>query len=301
MRNSEHPAYHNTARKLGRLCSFLYNFEQPLRDDGFDYDAALKWTGEHMSAIGVDEPGDPALEPEIFQRMEHLVKFLEARVPEHPFLPNYRLYFQLWRECQGEPVRTLTAEDLKPLEEAEEPVIAPTIYGVPFERLDAARLAMGRMEFLHKGFAPLLMFLDGLLYAMGYFERHQQLPVHDYDDGLRAAAREALEDAVDFANEPGTREQVRLHSNPLMPETQQLLFMAIYHTSICNTSAVYEWLHRHSYQRDLTSMLFAMGVRSLNDPYAKNLVYPWISECGHVNEWMPDEGKAQLHDFFNND
>jgi len=64
---------------------------------------------------------------------------------------------------------------------------------------------------------PLLMFLDGVLYAMGYFERHQQLSVHDYDDGLRAAAREALENAVDFANEPGTREQVRLHPNALMP------------------------------------------------------------------------------------
>jgi len=61
------------------------------------------------------------------------------------------------------------------------------------------------------------MFLDGVLYAMGYFERHQQLSVHDYDDGLRAAAREALENAVDFANEPGTREQVRLHPNALMP------------------------------------------------------------------------------------
>jgi hypothetical protein len=60
----------------------------------------MKWTGEHLGALGENDPGDPALEPEIFQRMENLVKFLEARVPEHPILPDYRLYFQLWRECQ---------------------------------------------------------------------------------------------------------------------------------------------------------------------------------------------------------
>jgi len=300
MRNREHPAYHNLSRKLCRLNSLLYNFEQPLRDDGFDYDAQYEWSTRQMCAVTEDAPNDPLLEKEAFDRMDAILKFLFVRVPHHRAYPGYKLYHQLWRECYGEPVRPLSAEDLKPLDEPAAPVIARAIYGVPFEHLDAARLQMGRMK-LQKSFPPFLMYLCGLLYAMGYHARHRKLPVHDVDDGLLDIAREALECAVDFANEPGTIEQARQSATDALPEAYQRLYMGVFHMSISHTSGVYEWLHRADFMRDLTSLLFAMGVRSLNDPYAKHLVLPCIESCQHLNEWLPDPAKALLHEFFNQD
>lgn len=318
MRKTEHPAYHTTFRKLCHYSSLLSNFEQPLRDDGFDIAAEHQWAGGTLSVLAdlVEPPHkqppdvdkiramEQELEPELFRRMGAVLKFLQARVPDHPWLPQQRLYFQLWRECYGEPVRALTDEDLQPVEDPEEPVIAPTIYGIPFEYLEETRLGLGQMQLAHQGLAPLLMFLSGLFYAMGYFERHGSLPTHEYDDGLLEASRNALADAVDFSNEPGAVELVKQNDNTLMPEPQQLLFLAIYHTSMNHTASVYEWIIQQNgaaYMRGFTALLFAMGVRSLHDPYAKNLIFPWLKTSQQVFDWLPPEGRVMLHTFFNKD
>ena len=316
MRNSEHPAYHNVPRKFRRYHSLLANLEKPLRDDGFNYDAESLWASQQMTMLSnLEDPAPPQtpdatqlqtestrLEPELFRRMGDTLKFLRVHVPDHEYLPPYFLYYRLWHDCYGEPVRPLTPADLEPLTEAPEPVIATAIYGVIYDRINAAQLAFVEMDpSPQKNLTPLLVFVSGLLYAAGYFERHQTLPVHTFDDGLLEAARESLEAAVDFTNEPRTIAEARKHPIENLPESQRLLFMATYHVSIAQSPAVYEWLHRWYYLRDLTSMLFAMGVRSLNDPYAKNLIQPWLQDLGHLNDWLPVEAQPYLRDFFNTD
>ena len=106
MRNSEHPAYHTVSRKFRRYHSLLANLEQPLRDDGFNYDAELLWATQHMTALAeLEEPAppqtpDPAqlqaasvpLEPELLQRMGDTLKFLRVHVPHHPYFPPLFLY-----------------------------------------------------------------------------------------------------------------------------------------------------------------------------------------------------------------
>jgi len=316
MRNSEHPAYHNVSRKFRHYHTLLANLEAPLREDGFNYDAESLWASTHMQKLSdLEEPAppqtpDPArlqaasapLEPELFQRMGDTLKFLRVHVPDHPYLPPYLLYYQLWKDGYGEPLRPLTPADLQPLEEAPEPVIATAIHGVIYDRINAAQLAFVEMDKSpQKNLTPLLIFVSGLFYAAGYFDRHQTSPVHTFDDGLLEVARESLEAAVDFANAPGTIAEAR--KNPLenLPESQRLLFMATYHVSIAQSPAVYEWLHRWYYLRDLTSMFFAMGVRSLHDPYAKNLIQPWLEDSNHLNLWLPLEAQPYLLDFLNND
>lgn len=316
MRNTEHPSYHNTARKFRRYHSLLANLEQPLRDDGFNFDAEYRWAGEHMSALAdLENPAppkspDPAelqaasapLEPELFKRMGDTLKFLRVHVPDHPYLPPYFLYYRLWHDCYGEPLRPLTPADLEPQEEAPAPVIATAIYGVIYDRINAAQLAFVDMDkSFNKSLTPLLIFVSGLLYAAGYFRRHDKLPVHTFNDGLLDMARESLEAAVDFANDPGTIAEAQKNPIKLLPESQRLLLMATYHSSIAQSPAVYEWLHRWYYLRDLTSLLFAMGVRSLTDPYAKNLIQPWLHDAEHLNEWLPPEAQPFLQDFLTTD
>jgi len=316
MRNSEHPAFHNVPRKFRRYHSLLSNLEQPLRDDGFNFDAELRWAAQHMIALSdLEDPIppqklDPAalqaacgpLEPELFQRMGDTLTFLRAHVPEHPFLPPYFLYYQLWKDGYGEPLRLLTPADQETLTEAPEPVIAPAIYGVSYDRINTAQVAFLDMDKTpHKNLTPLLLFVSGLLYTVGYVQRHRALPVHTYQDGLLEAAREALEAAVDFANEPGTIAEARKDPIEQLPESQRLLFMATAHSATAQTPAVYEWLHRWDYVRDLTSLLFATGVRALTDPYAKNLIQPWLQDLNYLNNWLPTAAQPYLRDFFNND
>lgn len=316
MRNRDHPAYHNLARKFRRYHSLLSNLEPPLRDDGFLYDAELRWATEHMRALSdLEMPAPPrlpdlaqlqtasaSLEPELFRRMGDTLKFLRRHVPNHDFLPPYFLYYQLWSDGYGEPLRPLTPADLKGPEAAPEPVIATALFGVSYDRINTAQLAFLAMDKApNKSLTPYLLFISGLLYAAGYFQRHETLPVHTFNDGLLDIARESLEAAVDFANDPGTIAEAQKNPIELLPETQRLLLMATYHASIAQSPTVYEWLHRWYYLRDLTSMLFAMGVRSLTDPYAKNLIRPWLHDAEHLNDWLPPEAQEYLHDFLTND
>ncbi len=322
MRNTEHPAYHSVARKVARFHSLLSNFEQPLRDDGFAFDEEYRWAGNHLMALSElsDPPGkqppkiselraaEAELEPELFRRMEAVLKFLYARVPDHPWYPDYRLYFQLWRECYGEPIRPLSAEDLKHPEDADtdadEPSLTPTIHGVPYEFLEAALQRFAAAGKKPKLYCPLMIFISGLLYTTGHVARHGELPAHEFDDGLLENARAALASAVDFANEPGTIAMAESQPHELFPTGLHLLFMAVYHITIAHEAAVYEWLFRdgaHNQLRHLTSLLFAMGVRSLSDPYAKNLITPWVQSCERMNDWLSDEEKILLHQFSEGD
>jgi hypothetical protein len=312
MQNTEHPAYQRAERKLRRFCGILYNFEKLLRDDGFDYDEASKWWyGEWQKLNALEEANDPAretelrteeqrVEAELYKRMDHLIKFLYARAPDHPWLPPYRLYMALWHKCYGEPIRTLSEEDLKQADEAEEIIVAPTIYGVPFERLDAARLEMGKIKLPHKDMAPLVMFLCGLYYAVSCQQR-QTTPQHDFDDGLREAARESLEEAIDFASEPGTIAEAERHDSEIMTQPFSRLFMAISYASRQHTPAVYEWLTREAFTRDLTSMLFAMGVRAFTDPYSQTLVKEWSSNPGTALTLLPPPCAALIASFAKED
>jgi len=311
MLNVEHPAYQRAERKLRKFCGILYNFEQLLRDDGYDYDEASKWwyaEWKKLDALEEASGKDPAKLPEfhaeeqrvmgeVFQRMDQLVKFLYAHAPDHPWLPPYRLYMALWHQCQGEPIRPLSEADLEPSDAVDEIIVAPTIYGVPFERLDAARLELGKMDLPHKDFAPLVMFLCGLYYAGACQERHQKPPEHDFKDGLREAAREALEEAIDFANDPGTMAEAEKHDSEILTRPFSRLFMAIANASRHHTPAVFEWLIRESMTRDLTSMLFAMGVRAHSDPYSKPLVTEWLANPGSALALLPTECAALIGSF----
>jgi hypothetical protein len=308
MRTCEHPAYQRTERKLHRFAGGLTTFAELLREDGFDRDEAGRWWyGEYQKLKALEEAAqkDPTrlpewqaeeqrVEAELFQRMDRLIKFIYARAPEHPHLPPYRLYLALWHQCYGEPIRPLSQEDLTPPQELEELVIAPTIYGVPYDRLDAARLRLGEMDLPHKGFAPLVMFFCGLSHAAAYHDRHQKPPEHPFNDGLREAAREALAEAVDFGNEPGTVAQAKRQNSEPLSEPLSRLFMAIYYVQRNHTPAVYEWLCRHSFTRDLTSLLFAMGVRALTDLYAQRLVAEWLASPDLVWALLPEECRALI-------
>jgi hypothetical protein len=300
VRNSEHPAYHNVSRKLRRLQSLLYNFEQPLRDDGFDYDSQYQWAGQNVMATG-ETDGDPALEPEVFKRMETTLKFLQARIPEHPWLPSYRLYFQLWRECYGEPIRPLTEQDLKLIQEADEPVIPTSIYELPVERLDDAVFKLLDLKLPNKFYGAFLLFLGGLIYAAEFHKRHERFPAHDFNDGLVEAARASLETAIDFTSEPGTIEFHRTHPSDVLGESHSLLYMGVAYASKNHTSAVYEWLTCQPHHRKIVSLLFAMGVRSLNDPYADKLMAAWSKEAQTALALMPEEWRAIIIDLAQED
>lgn len=318
MRETEHPAYHTTFRKLCHYHSLLSNFEGPLREDGYDYEGELRWTGEHLTNLGnlIDPPKsqppdklkvrsvEKELEPEVFKRMEKVINFLHARVPDHPWLPPQRLYLHLWKESYGEPVRELPPQNFDDDHEPDEPVIAPTIYGVPFAHLEKTRLRLGQMELLHKDFAPLLMFLAGLFYAMGYRERHQTEPQHNFKDGLQEISGTSLADAVDYANEPAIVKLIKAHANEVMPEPHQKLFVAIGRSSRAHSASVFEWVCTHNsyaHMRGLTALLFAMGVRALTDPYARNLIQPWLKTCGKVDEWFSPDHAQLLHEFYDLD
>ena len=121
MRNVEHPAYQRAERKLRKFAGTLQNFEQLLRDDGFDYDEAGKWwyrEWQKLNALEEALPKEPNKEPELraeeqrveaelYSRMDYLIKFLYAHAPDHPWLPPHRLYMALWHQCYGEPIREL--------------------------------------------------------------------------------------------------------------------------------------------------------------------------------------------------
>ena len=304
-------AYPRTERKLRRFAGALTTFAELLREDGFDRDEAGRWWyGEYQKLSALEEVArkDPTrlpewqaeeqrIEAELFQRMDRLIKFVYAHAPEHPHLPPYRLYMALWHGCYGEPIRPLSPEDLTPLQEPEELVIAPTIYGVPYDRLDRVRLRLGEINLSHNDFAGLVMFLCGMCHAAAYHQRHQKPPEHPFNDGLREATRESLAEAVDFANEPGTLAQAKMHQGEVLTEALGRLFMAMCHAQRAHTPAVYEWLCRHSFTRDLTSLLFAMGVRAHTDPYAHGLVAEYLAIPGLVWAVMPEECRALIASF----
>jgi hypothetical protein len=74
-----------------------------------------------------------------------------------------------------------------------------------------------------------------------------------------------------------------------MTVTFSRLFMAITHAQRYHTPPVFEWLHRHSFTRDLTSLLFAMGVRAFTDPYAHELVSEWLANPGLALTLLPED------------
>jgi hypothetical protein len=289
MRNCDHPAYHSVERKLRRFAGALYQFSDLLRQDGFDREEVGQWwqrESRKLEAIELASHSDASrvpecrsqrqrIEAELFQRMDHLVQFLFVHAPEDPRLPPYRVYLARWHECYGEPLRPLSPDDLGPPPAPEEVLVAPTIHGLSFERLEAARLQLRRMELSHKDLAALALFLCGFSYAGGYFERQGRAPEHRFNDGLREATREALEEAVDYANLPGTEAQVKRSQRKGTPAPIGRLVMTLCHAQRNHTPAVYEWLHRASYTRDLTSLLFAMGVRARTSVYARGFVSGW--------------------------
>ncbi len=113
---------------------------------------------------------------------------------------------------------------------------------------------------------------------------------------MREAAREALEEAVDFANEPGARALAASHKN-VLTEALSRLFMAVDYAQRYHTTGVFEWLCRDSFQRDLTSLIFALGVRACTDPYAKSLVSDWLANPGLLWAVLPDGCRALVAEF----
>jgi hypothetical protein len=315
MRNCDHPAYQSTERKLRRFAGVLYSFSELLRQDGFDRDEAGRWWAQEtrkLEALELASRNDPArvaecrsqrrrLETELLRRMDQLIRFLSTHAPEDPRLPLYRVYMARWHDCYGEPLRPLRSDDLASRQESEALVVAPTIYGVAYERLEAARLWLCKMELSHKDLAALALFLCGFSYADGYLERHGEPPQHGFKDGLREVVREALEEAVDYANLPATEAQVQCSKRKGTPAPIGRLIMTMCHAQRHHTPAVYEWLHRAAFIRDLTSLLFAMGVRARTSIYAKGFVAKWGGDPSVALAVLPGECGELLDGFRHED
>ncbi len=94
---------------------------------------------------------------------------------------------------------------------------------------------------------------------------------------------------MDFRNEPGTLAEAQELQGELMTVPFSRLFMAIYYAQRTHSPAVYEWLIRHDFTRDLTSLLFAMGVRSLSDAFAHELIGGWLSNPGKALMVLPEQ------------
>jgi hypothetical protein len=312
MRNCDHPAYQGTEHKLRRFAGALSCFTGLLQADGFNCEEATRWWSGQLDKLrALAEPArqhparlaecrlvEQRLEAEVLERMDRLVEFLHAHAPQDPRLPAYRLYTARWHDCYGEPVRALRPEDLTALT-AEPVMVAPTVYGVAYERLEAARVRLCEMHLRHLDLGGLAVFLCGLSYGAAYQERHGNPPTHEFGDGLREVAREALDEVVDYANKSATVTQVKQSKSRRLTEASGRMLMALCHAQHNHTPAVYEWLCRGSYVRDLASLLFAMGVRAVRSLYARGFIAEWRTDPDRLMALLPDECGTLIAGFRN--
>ena len=128
--------------------------------------------------------------------------------------------------------------------------------------------------------------------ALAIFSRE-----HHVEDGLREIAREALDEAVDYANKPSTEAQVQRSKRVGTPEGVGRLVMTFCHVRRNHTPAAYEWLCRASLVRSLTSLLFAVGVRARTSLYARRFVAGWHGDPTLALPVLPDECGILLDSF----
>lgn len=321
MRNTEHPAYHPTEFKLRVAMSNFCNFQQLLRDDGYDYDGGLKWLCDQACRIteARDAAGtDPAklqacaedearVEAELFERLVHLNKFIHVHAPDPRWPWRYELYLLQWEQCRGEPVRPLAPEDSLPSATAEaraETVTPSAIYGVPCEKIEELRANLSKIKKYPPEFSAIALFFCGLFYAADYRAREGRLPAHDFADELARMAETALEEAVDFANAPEAQVFLKKAPPGIMPDACWLLLPALLHGMGQVPPLVFEWLftaNRGQYARNYSTLIFAMGVRALSLTYARHLITQALPYREFYIGSLPEECAEILRGFLNSD
>ncbi len=295
MKKTEHPAWQNACRKLCKFLGILMNTESVLKSAGFDLTEAYAYASrEHnrLDDLAIAAGGDPRklsqlrveedkVESVLFERMNALIDLIQRHQPDHALLPGYLVYRVRWRECLGEPARPLTDDDQKHLTQEEvdaipEPPAAPLTYGVEWEKLDALRSRLAEIRLAHAMVAPYVIFLCGL--KRGWTQRRAtgQTVEHAPADGLRDAARDALQEAVDFAFREETGE-VAAREWPTEELAVARLYMGVGYAQKHHSADVFEWLHETgALQNSLLRLLFGMGVRAATDLYARQLVVPLL-------------------------
>jgi hypothetical protein len=292
MRKTEHPAYQPVERKFRKYLGILVNAEECLKADGFDLAGAYSYaTAEHarlakLAAATAKDPkrrvnlraAESKAESALFERLGSLLEFIKVHQPEHPLLGDWLAYQIRWQECLGEPIRSLEAEDLREQtpDELEKSIdFAPSTYGVAWARLMELRDRIAELGPSLEFAGPYTVFLCGLVHAHTYAEGQGELLAHEPNDGLPDMARQALEDAIDFAMLDETLETARNMQELVGDPAFSCLYMGVGYSQQYHSPDVYEWLahvNYGDYQDNLIRLLFAMGVRTASDIYAREIL-----------------------------
>jgi hypothetical protein len=287
MAEPKHPAYHSLTRKFRKFLGMLMNAEEVLKGKGFALAEAYAYAGgEHrrLDALRESAETDPAkgaelwreeqkAEPILFERMSSVIDLIQTHQPDHPLLPDYLVYRVRWRECLGEPVRSTPSQASMPIQEDDATAESPSTYGMPWSRLEESRKRLRLIPLSHRLVAPYTIFLCGLMYGSNYASERQRAAEHLLRDGLSEAARQNLENAVDFALSDETGAVA--NESVSLPPALSRLFMGIGYAQRTHSADVYEWLHsrgRAHFQNQLLRLLFAMGVRAATDVYARQIL-----------------------------
>src|ERR1051325_914156 len=285
---NNHPAYDSIERKCRRFMGVLDNEAGRLREDGVDLTELRQFIHDlwpRVEALEERARKDPTaraelaaeearLDPLLQEKFARLVDLVTRYHPGGGSLTGWWFYSARWRVCVGEPRRLFPPDYRSDVGVAAEVIEArwqTPVYGVPWEKLAAFRDAIYALKLpntqLHRDSAAWAAFICGLMYAGVMLKERDELPRHEFDDGLREATLEAWQDGVDCARredmQEGLREQI-----PLMGSVEAgELYLIVVQTNRSNSVELAAWLHQWNYRDALVRLLVALGVRAPNEPY----------------------------------
>ncbi len=272
----------------------VMNERDRLLEDGYDIGAEQVFAYQHqerLEALEARAKQDPAaraelaaeqarFDPILFERYERLVKLIGRYHPNSGVFKQCQIYLMRWRECVGEPLRELPPgyddDDDSDEEEDIDALWTTPVYGIPWQKLVDARQTIWDLKLeesvLNRHLAAWTLFLCGLTYGITYAKATGQAAVHQFDDGLHEAAREAWEFGVDFALDEATEKFLTEHASGFQNQAASQLFMGVNRASAANCPNVVAWIFQWNEHDAKLRLLVAMGVRAATDDYGRTLL-----------------------------
>lgn len=212
-------------------------------------------------------------------KFKDLVGLVARYRPDSPSLKQWRLYLMRWDQCVGEPRREMPADHFSYAGKEEEeidPLWTTPVYGIPWEKLVAARQAIWDLKMedkpANRHLAAWALFLCGLIHGTTYTLATKKEAEHGFDDGLPQAARESWDDGVDFALSEGTEKIIAETPAPFESKEVAQLYLGVAHASIWSSPDVESWLTQWDERDAKLRLLVAMGVLAATSDYGGRLL-----------------------------